>query len=379
MTIGATDGFGRYSLLRGLTALIIFSTTWAMGGSSHLKRGPGFQGLPAQNQRGRGADDGSREPVQHPDLASAAPIDLQAYLAQLSRLSRAIGRLQEHPDEAGALRRQLPPTWLVSVQGETFSVPTHWLLRALAAVESSHRLTAAACRQIQSHLDALEADGRALLTTPGVDRAAARAALNAILQRREFRQIHGPSWLHAFLERTGDWMTSLLRKLFGKLGVRIHLGELFLWGVVSAIGLVLTIWLVRMGLARQGEVIIDLRGSLVAAKTSRDWMREARTRAESGDYRGAIHRAYWAVVCRLAELGAWRLDWTRTPREYLHLLAGREAERESLAVITRCFERVWYGEQPASAADFQSVAAELKRLETLGRGVSVSVVSATSR
>ena len=105
----------------------------------------------------------------------------------------------------------------------------------------------------------------------------------------------------------------------------------------------------------------------------RDWTREASTAAAGGDYRAALHSAYWAGVYRLAELGAWKLDRARTPREYLRMI-GEQAQSElaeqnpvgrelALKDLTQGMEASWYGFLPATQQDYDKAVAHL---ETLG-------------
>ncbi|HEY6465386.1 MAG TPA: DUF4129 domain-containing protein, partial [Candidatus Acidoferrales bacterium] len=85
---------------------------------------------------------------------------------------------------------------------------------------------------------------------------------------------------------------------------------------------------------------------------SREWVRDAVAAADSGDYREAVHCAYWAAVARLEELKFLRRDRSRTPRESLRLLSAHTDERTSLQKMTGHFELIWYGYRPASAADW---------------------------
>jgi hypothetical protein len=100
----------------------------------------------------------------------------------------------------------------------------------------------------------------------------------------------------------------------------------------------------------------------VSAKEWPIWMSEARAAASRGEWRDAIHLAYWGGISFLEAGGAWRPDLARTPREYLRLLPATSAQHPTLHALTVRLEGVWYGMQTASADGFEQTLAELERL-----------------
>jgi hypothetical protein len=89
---------------------------------------------------------------------------------------------------------------------------------------------------------------------------------------------------------------------------------------------------------------------------------DARRSAARGDYREAIRLAYWACIYRLEDLGIWKVDQTRTHREYLSLLNPAQPEWGPLSVVTRQFEFAWYAGRPSSERDFEATLTELEAL-----------------
>jgi hypothetical protein len=97
----------------------------------------------------------------------------------------------------------------------------------------------------------------------------------------------------------------------------------------------------------------------------------ARDAAGRGDYRMAVHCAYWAGIARLQDLGALAPDRAKTPREYLRALEKSKwivpesvaTRQQALALLTSRLEKIWYGYQIATEADFRD---SLAQLETLG-------------
>jgi hypothetical protein len=100
-----------------------------------------------------------------------------------------------------------------------------------------------------------------------------------------------------------------------------------------------------------------------SARDWRLWLEDARTAANAGQWRDAVHLAYWAGISHLEESGAWVPDRARTPREYLRLLSRASTVRAVLGDLTGQFESIWYGGRGAAAEDFQQT---LRFLEQLG-------------
>src|SRR6202030_212073 len=105
-----------------------------------------------------------------------------------------------------------------------------------------------------------------------------------------------------------------------------------------------------------------------------EWIHAAREAAARGDFREAVHSAYWAGISRLEETGVLPRDRTKTPREYLQLIDARPlaAELDShaaqdykkpLAALTSRLERIWYANRLARLEDFDDT---LRHLEALG-------------
>jgi len=114
-----------------------------------------------------------------------------------------------------------------------------------------------------------------------------------------------------------------------------------------------------------------LQAAAVPARSWQEWIFAGREAAGRGDYRMAVHCAYWAGIARLQEVGALSPDRTKTPREFManleqpkmvapEILAGR---RQALSTLTSRLEKIWYGYHYATEADFRD---SLAQLETLG-------------
>jgi hypothetical protein len=97
-----------------------------------------------------------------------------------------------------------------------------------------------------------------------------------------------------------------------------------------------------------------------------EWLAEARAAAARGDTRAAIRAVYWCAIAFLETQGAWRADPSRTPREYVRLLAGgpqsASAHTPALRGLTRMLEQIWYGTSPADATRYAEALDHLKSL-----------------
>jgi hypothetical protein len=91
-------------------------------------------------------------------------------------------------------------------------------------------------------------------------------------------------------------------------------------------------------------------------------MAEARAAAAKGEWRDAIHLAYWAGISFLERQGHWKPDRARTPREYLRLLSSASEHRDTLTGLTRIFEVTWYAKRGANEAAFSQTLAALEKL-----------------
>lgn len=200
------------------------------------------------------------------------------------------------------------------------------------------------------------------------DRDAERGRLNAILRGREFdreaRQEGGA--LQRIVRQFIEWVLSLLPR-----GARLTPGaspRASLLTQVIVLGLCLAVlvyvarrlWLWRRQGAgapkpkRKARVVLGER--LEADQTASDLLDDAERLARAGDLRGAIRKAYVALLCELGDRGVVRLAQHKTNRDYLN--AVRRAERPGLYTqmlpLTFDFEVHWYGLRDASDADWES-------------------------
>jgi hypothetical protein len=186
--------------------------------------------------------------------------------------------------------------------------------------------------------------------------AAQRKSLTAILAQREYQ---GVSQVSA-RERFQEWLENELVNFLGRL---IGYGARSPWIAFTLRALLLgsvclgLIWaLIQIERRSRVRLVPDAQRA-VGAPSAREWqlwLKDAHRMAAEGLWRQAIHCLYWASISRLESKRLWPADRARTPREYLLLLPGADPRRTNLTVLTRSFERTWYGGREAGSSDFQA-------------------------
>jgi Domain of unknown function (DUF4129) len=289
---------------------------------------------------------------------------MQEYIAELDRCSAVLNASPADPAAIHELRTTLPARWTVTAGETHYTVSTDWLTGALAGIEKNPGANKDGLAQIRDRLKAYREEAQAMQSTvasQNLERS--RTRLNSILSAREFRGQRGPTWLDALKARVWSWIVRQLERIFGRLGGSKTIGNIVAWTVISLACLILLIWMVRFLLRAGSRAEMNLRGATPISRDWHRWLRDARAAAGRGDYRAAIHAAYWAAIVRMEETNALPADRSRTPRESLRLIRQESADYVPLLQLTQRFELVWYGYRSATDADWSDA---MQQLETLG-------------
>jgi hypothetical protein len=283
-------------------------------------------------------------------------LSVSAYIAELDRLLRAIGELDDHPRQVSAL----PPAWRVQTDRRTFEVSTRWLQRDLDEWRAGAGHHRASLGRVADGLQALRAEAVSL-QEPAVDVSGERGLVAGILAGREFRGVHGPTLIDRIKQRAAELFLALLRPLIRASEIPT-VGRVVVNTLIGLAVLMLAFWMYRTLL---GAAAIDtvFPGPLPAtARAWTTWLTDARAAADGGDWRAAVHLAYWCGISFLEGQGAWRPDRARTPREYLRVIPSGSEYAPPLTALTRSCELVWYGTEHADAGTFAQALADLKKL-----------------
>jgi hypothetical protein len=289
---------------------------------------------------------------------ASATLTLTQYIQTLDDALATVHKLSDDPQGAAHLVQTLPAAWHVEVDGRTFDIPTSSIRRDLGAWQA--KPTTASLELIVQHLETLRYQAVAYQDSV-LNVASQRSLLNSILARGEFSNVRGQSWLDRLKQRFYDLLWRLLGKLVSSSSIPM-IGDILVYGLIVVAVLAVAYWMYRS--LRDGarlETIMPVNVP-VSAKEWPIWMAEARSAAARGEWRDAIHLAYWGGISYLEAQGSWRPDRARTPREYLRLLPATSEHQPALRALTMRLEGVWYGMQVAGADGFEKTLAELERL-----------------
>lgn len=317
----------------------------------------------------------------------SAPMTLEQYRTELRRTEAAIQDQRDHfnppAGKPEVLNVQLPVKWVMEVEGTRYEISTDDLKFKIEDNKDRAANRKIALNGDLDRIHALLAESENLGANRQQSSATARPKLDEILSRREFGgSQEKKSWIRELWDRISGWIIDFLFRLFQGVRKSKVVTNTILYSVI-AIGFVALAWaLVRVYLGASRRESLRLEQPATTVKTSSQWAREAAAAASRGDYRNAVRCGYWAGVYRLSEIGAVDLDESRTPREYLRILARRggasrligpgdslpdpavaATRATALGELTRRFESVWYADVPASPQDFDSTAANLEKLE----------------
>jgi hypothetical protein len=291
--------------------------------------------------------------------SSTSTLTAAEYRAELDRLSSAIKQLDSSGGSMPQLLRDLPQSWHVRTDQREFDVSTEGMKRDVRRYDKEN--SAANATAIRIRLESLRADLDDF-EKPAADFSHNRSELKSILSRPEFQGVRGPTWLDRLKQRLLAATLHLLERIFRTLAIP-EISKYFVYGLMAVAVLALAYFAYRniwLGSKVQSVVPQDLP---VSAKEWALWLAEARGAAAKGEWRDAIHLAYWAGISFLERQGQWKPDRARTPREYLRLLSGASEHRDTLAGLTRIFELTWYAKRDADEKAFSQT---LEALEKLG-------------
>jgi hypothetical protein len=287
----------------------------------------------------------------------AVAMDCQSYEQELARIKASSQNLEEVPQ----LRKSLPDSWTVKNGEQVYSVSTKEIADALRQLERDPTKAI----QLDARLDAMRQQAEELSgVSPGSDVNNADQKLKKILKRGEFQDAGGPSEWEEARARLARWIFEhvfgLLRFLHISQRTGNAIGWTFLFLAIVALFYAVYRWLTKNTNA------VDFRAQVEpVASDAKHWVQEALAAADRGDFREAIHCAYWASVARLEDIRILPRDRARTPRESLRLLEHNPKEQSVLQSITRSFELIWYGYRPVSATEWAGAKKDLEKMGCL--------------
>ena len=294
--------------------------------------------------------------------------ETQADFADASSLASELHRLEQSLNEKNIqeLSDALPPAWYVQTNDGNYRISTAPLRAILDQASKNRSSTVADGQKFLGYLAVqLEA-----YSGVGPSISGARENLERILARPEFAGNGPPSAWDRLRERIAAWVNGWMKRVFELVREYPAGGSIVFW--LAMVGAVLALGWRVVRFWHRDPYKLGLSGSprSFRARKSEQWLSAIRTASNGGDFRSAIHCAYWAGIARLEERGALPVEVTHTPREYLRLVSGRLQDRAAdpgvinpLRTLTARLERFWYASATAAADDLRPC---LESLEALG-------------
>ena len=281
--------------------------------------------------------------------------------------------LQREPIRQNALarlRELLPAHESILFNGQNIEVDNAWFHESLDEYQkysSQHERATAVVTKTREQLRALldRLDEMKAATSTG-DKDANKARLAEILRRPEYdKSVAEKSAIERLWEEFIRWLSKLFPKV-GPLSPATGRGLSSLAQVVvigfSVLLIAFLIWKFLPGYLRnrgrkkkkaKREARIVLGERLEPDQTAADLLEQAEALARSGDLRGAIRKAYIALLCELGDRKVISLAQHKTNRDYLMSVRNRRSLYEPLRKLTTSFEIHWYGFVPPATGDWE--------------------------
>ncbi|MCA1635558.1 MAG: DUF4129 domain-containing protein [Acidobacteria bacterium] len=292
-----------------------------------------------------------------------------------------LSALDEEDAEAEAeesladVRVLLPQTEEVEWGGTRMVVNNAWLHQSLdeyergaAAGGAEAAARAESLRNIAERLHALEA--RLVESEKGGggarDKDAEKGRLTNILSHPAYnRKASEGGALQRIIEQIFQWIRDLIPS-FGPIAPgaspRVsRAAQIFVLALCLGV-IAFVVWKywwqrrehgIRLISLREPRVVLGER--LAADQTAADLLADAERLARAGDLRGAIRKAYVALLCDLGDRRVIRLAQHKTNRDYLQAIRASAPPRlyTEMLPLTFNFELHWYGLQAAEEGDWK--------------------------
>jgi hypothetical protein len=206
---------------------------------------------------------------------------------------------------------------------------------------------------------------RIAATPSGETKDQAKSRLESILARPEYATgPRGSNALARLIERFIRWLQSFFPKPRigspARLDWLVFIVEVIVIGLAAAVLLyVAFILLRRFGRIRRPrarkkkEARIVLGERLEPEATSTDLISQAEALVRNGDIRGAIRKAYIALLVELGDRKLISLAQHKTNRDYLNSVRSLPPLHSTMRGMTDIFERHWYGLEQATPDDWK--------------------------
>ena len=288
-------------------------------------------------------------------------VSLDAYVADLDRLVSALSAAE--PADAESISASVPLRWRVQTGSGDVTVDGTWIVHEVRNAAASPTDWPTRRKQLAKRLSEMRAFAAEVPAERFEDaQSRTRAAIEDVLERREFRNTGG-GWTERVKQTISRWIRTLLERLGAERLASRDAALVLAWVAAFAAFAGLGIWLARVLDNPRRAATLGFARSLAPRVSAREWALRAVSALREGDVREAVRCAYNGALRRIEEQGTWRVDHSRTPREYLRLLPHDDARRPVVRELTDQFEQIWYGNRTIDEDDARRVG---KNLELLG-------------
>lgn len=294
--------------------------------------------------------------------SSASAITAGEFVSALDSLTAGLS--DASTSEAIAVTATVPLRWRVTTGTLEIVIDGTWIIHAVRDAAATPAEWPDRRKQIVARLGEIRghAADRAGADRLGTTRQNARSVVQTVLARHEFQPAR-ETWVSALLQRIGEWLRAVLERIGAGGLARRQSAIVLAWIAALAAFAGLGLWLARVLDRPQRGVTLGLSRRTPPSRVSaREWTYRALTAFGAGHTREGTRCAYNAAIRRVEEEGGWRIDETRTPREYLPLLRSNDPRRAPVKEVTEQFERVWYGNRAVSEEDIRSLTTNLEKL-----------------
>lgn len=295
------------------------------------------------------------------DAQPCTPAQLQARLAKLKTIAAAC---EAQKTKSACDDAQVGEDVTVSLPNGTRAIDFDWLRKALADA-AKHPKQALPLKSAEARLDLEQQEIGAQAVVPAAQLQRDQAKLQHILESGNFAEARPPNPLQELFEAFLGWLSRRFAGFSGNGSKTQWISQLLIGVVALAACGGLLLWFSRMQRKQRLLWQSPRERDIAHAAALQDWQlwrQEAQQLAAQQRWSEGIHRLYWAAIAQMESRGVWRHDATRTPREYLELLAPQSVSRRDLLQLTRSLEVFWYAGQPAREQDYASACTLLESL-----------------
>jgi hypothetical protein len=225
------------------------------------------------------------------------------------------------------------------------------------------------------------ADTKKKIAPLGTDAIDATERVNQILKQKEFQEesdtkAQKPSSLE---EKLQEWWDRLINGAGNRKAPEMPGGLQYIGPVIRVLLYCLLISVVVYALYRSWPLLKEIKFKLWRRKDTKDTLFEldleeenlpdplgaAQTAQASGDFRLAVRYTYIACLRLLRDKGYLTFERGKTNGDYQRSLRKFAGIFAALNPLTLLFDRLWYGEQPASSTHYEQSQAIFTQIEAL--------------